>query len=360
MVDELTASRTAQRKDSHLDLCATGDVEPAGVRTLLGDVRLVHCALPELALSEVHLATRLFGKALRAPLMVTGMTGGTERAGAVNRDLARLAESAGIAFGLGSQRAMLDDLSRAGSYRLRDLAPTAVIMGNIGLTQAVRSGVDACRRLADDIQADALAVHLNAGQELTQPEGDRDFRGGYEVLGKLARALEGRLLVKETGCGLSPAVARRLVGLGVGALDVSGAGGTSWVRVEQLRASGVAAEVGQTFSGWGIPTAAAIASVRRAVGPGVTLVASGGLRDGLEAAKVLALGADVAGMALPLFRAQQAGGYEGAERALETVLTGLRHALLLTGSRDVAALRAQPRVLTGKLKDWLAALAAEA
>jgi len=224
----------------------------------------------------------------------------------------------------------------------------------------VRSGVDACRRLADDIQADALAVHLNAGQELTQPEGDRDFRGGYAVLEKLARALDGRLLVKETGCGISPSVARRLAGLGVGALDVSGAGGTSWVRVEQLRSSGVAAEVGQTFSGWGIPTAAAITAVRRAVGPGVTLIASGGLRDGLEAAKVLALGADVAGMALPLFRAQQAGGYAGAERALEAVVTGLRHALLLTGSRDVEALRAQPRVVTGELKDWLAALAAEA
>ena len=148
------------------------------------------------------------------------------------------------------------------------------------------------------------------------------------------------------------------MGLGVTALDVSGSGGTSWVRVEQLRASGVAAEVGETFSGWGIPTAAAIASVRQAVGPGVTLVASGGLRDGLEAAKVLALGADLAGMALPLFRAQQAGGHAGAARALEAVLAGLRHALLLTGSRDVVALRAQPRVVTGELKDWLAALAA--
>jgi isopentenyl-diphosphate delta-isomerase len=354
MVDD----QTAKRKDSHLDLCASGAVEPLGVRTLLGDVRLVHCALPELSLPEVQLGARLFGKSLRAPLMMTGMTGGTDRAGAVNRDLARLAEAAGIAFGLGSQRAMLDDASRAGSYRLRDVAPTTVIVGNIGLTQAVRSGLDACRKLAEDIQADALAVHLNAGQELTQPEGDRDFRGGYAVLEKLARALDGRLLVKETGCGLSPAVARRLVGLGVGALDVSGAGGTSWVKVEQLRASGVAAEVGETFAGWGIPTAAAIASVREAVGPGVTLVASGGLRDGLEAAKVLALGADLAGMALPLFRAQQAGGYAGAERALEAVLAGLRHALLLTGSRDVAALRAQPRVVTGELKDWLAALAA--
>jgi isopentenyl-diphosphate delta-isomerase len=354
----MAEDQTARRKDSHLDLCATGNVVPEGSRTLLGDVKLLHCALPELALPELELSARLFGKALRAPLMMTGMTGGTDRAASVNRDLARLAESAGIAFGLGSQRAMLDDAARSASYRLRDVAPTAVIVGNIGLTQAVRAGVDACRRLADDIQADGFAVHLNAGQELTQPEGDRDFRGGYDILEKLARALPGRLLVKETGCGISPSVARRLVGLGVTALDVSGAGGTSWVRVEQLRAQGVAAEVGETFSGWGIPTAAAIASVRAAVGPEVTLVASGGLRDGLEAAKVLALGADMAGMALPLFRAQQAGGYEGAAKALEVVLAGLRHALLLTGSRDVAMLRSRPRVVTGELKDWLAALSA--
>ena len=193
------------------------------------------------------------------------------------------------------------------TFQVRQVAPTVPLLGNIGLYQAVQIGVDGVRRLADAIGADGMALHLNAGQELTQPEGDRDFRGGYTIVEALVKAFGARLLVKETGCGIGPEVARRLVELGVRNVDVSGLGGTSWVRVEQLRASGIQAEVGAEFSSWGIPTAAAIASVRRAVGPEPRLVASGGLRTGLDAAKVIALGANVAGMALPLFRAQQAG-----------------------------------------------------
>ncbi|WP_147093185.1 alpha-hydroxy-acid oxidizing protein, partial [Myxococcus virescens] len=217
-------------------------------------------------------------------------------------------------------------------------------------------GVEGTRRLVDGIGADGLALHLNAGQELTQPEGDRDFQGGYRVVELLVKAFGDRLLVKETGCGIGPDVARRLVDLGVRNIDVSGLGGTSWVRVEQLRASRVQAQLGAEFSAWGIPTAAALASVRRAVGPDVHLVASGGLRTGLDAAKVLALGANLAGVALPLFRAQQAGGVEAAEAALEVILASLRQALVLTGSRSCAELRQRPRVVTGELKDWFAAL----
>ncbi len=347
---------TARRKDAHLDLCATGDVEPAENRTLFEDVRLVHCAMPELAVSDVTLATPFFGKVLKAPLLVTGMTGGTDRARQVNRDLALVAERAGVAFGVGSQRAMAENADRASSYQVRDVAPTTVVLGNVGLYQALGLGVDGVRRLMDAIGADAMALHLNAGQELTQPEGDRDFRGGYALVEKLAKSLGERLLVKETGCGISPEVAARLVSLGVNAVDVSGLGGTSWVRVEQLRSTGEAAEVGAVLSGWGIPTAAAIATVSRAVGGKARLVASGGLRTGLEVAKALALGADVAGMALPLFRAQQVGGVAGAERALAVVTTALRQVLALTGSRDVAELRRRPRVITGELKDWLSAL----
>src|SRR5260370_11284619 len=201
-----------------------------------------------------------------------------------------------------------------------------------------------------------MALHLNAAQELTQPEGDRDFRGGYEVIARLAKAFGRRLVVKETGCGISPQVARRLVEMGVSAIDVSGLGGTSWVRVEQLRASGIAEEVGRTFSGWGIPTAAAVASVRKVLAADVTLIASGGIRNGLDVAKALALGANLAGMALPRFRAQQAAGIEGAEKALQIVFTGLKHALLLTRSPALAALRAKPRIISGNLKDWLAML----
>ncbi|QSQ14368.1 type 2 isopentenyl-diphosphate Delta-isomerase [Myxococcus landrumensis] len=347
---------TARRKDAHLDLCAKGEVEPVENSTLLEHVHLVHCAMPEMAVEDVDLSTPFLGKRLRYPLLVTGMTGGTERAGAVNRDLALLAERHGLAFGVGSQRAMAEDAARAVTFQVRQVAPTVALLGNIGMYQAVGLGVDGVRRLMDAIGADGIALHLNAGQELTQPEGDRDFRGGYEVVRALVGALGERLLVKETGCGIGPEVARRLVELGVRNLDVSGLGGTSWVRVEQLRASGVQAKVGAEFSAWGIPTAAAVATVRAAVGAQVRLVGSGGIRTGLEVAKVLALGADLAGMALPLFRAQQEGGVEGAERALEVILTGLRHALVLTGSRSCAELRRRPRVVGGVLKDWMAAL----
>jgi len=347
---------TARRKDSHLDLCATGDVVPAENSTLLECVKLVHCAMPELDVEEVDLSTEFLGKRLRYPLLVTGMTGGTERAGAVNKDLALLAERHGLAFGVGSQRAMAEHPERTATYAVRDVAPTVPLLGNIGLYQAVAMGVDGVRKLADAIGADGMALHLNPGQELAQPEGDRDFRGGYKVVEGLVRAFGRRLLVKETGCGIGPEVARRLVELGVHNLDVSGLGGTSWVRVEQLRATGAQAEVGAQFSSWGIPTAAAIASVRRAVGNDARLVASGGLRTGLDAAKVIVLGADVAGMALPLFRAQQTGGLQGAEQALGVILTALRQALVLTGSRSCAELRQKPRVVTGELKDWLSAL----
>jgi isopentenyl-diphosphate delta-isomerase len=347
---------TARRKDAHLDLCATEEVEPAANSALFECVQLVHCAMPEHALSEVQLATPLFGKTLRAPLVITGMTGGTERAGAVNRDLASLAEKHGLAFGVGSQRAMLEDPSRSVSYLVRSVAPKTVVIGNIGLRQGLSIGADGARKLVDAIGADGLALHLNVGQELTQPEGDRDFRGGYALVEDLAKAFGDRFLVKETGCGLSSEVARRLVDCGVRVLDVSGLGGTSWVRVEQLRAQGLAAEVGALFSGWGIPTAAAVASVRRAVGEGVTVIASGGLRDGLQAAKAFALGADLAGMALPLFRAHQQGGLPAAEAALSGVITAIRHALLLSGALRPFELRKKPMVVSGLLKDWLSAL----
>jgi isopentenyl-diphosphate Delta-isomerase len=347
---------TAKRKDDHLDLCATGDVEPAQNSTLLECVRLVHCAMPEMAVDEVDLSTEFLGKKLRYPLLITGMTGGTDRAGAVNRDMALLAERHGLAFGVGSQRAMAENPQAGASFQVRQVAPTIPLLGNIGLYQAVGLGVDGVRRLAEAIGADGMALHLNAGQELTQPEGDRDFRGGYKVVEGLVRVFGARLLVKETGCGIGPEVARRLVELGVRNLDVSGLGGTSWVRVEQLRATGVQAQVGAEFSSWGIPTAAAIATVRRAVGPDARLVASGGLRTGLDVAKVLTLGADVGGMALPLFRAQQQGGLPAAEQALATILTSLRQALVLTGSRNCAELRQKPRIIVGELKDWLAAL----
>lgn len=347
---------TARRKDAHLDLAATGDVEPTGNSTLLDCVHLVHCAMPEMAVEEVDTATEFLGKKLRYPLIVTGMTGGTDRAAEVNRQLGLIAERHGIAFGVGSQRAMSEDPDRSASFDVRKVAPTTVVLGNIGLRQAAALGTDRIAKLVDAIGADGVALHLNPAQELTQPEGDRDFRGGYKVVDDLVKAFGGRLVIKETGCGISPDVARRLVELGVRNIDVSGLGGTSWVRVEQLRASGVAAEVGAVFSTWGIPTAAAVVAVRRAAGKEVRLIASGGIRNGLDAAKSLALGADLAGVALPVFRALQTGGPDSANQAVEALVAGLIHALVLTGSRSPARLREKRKVITGDLKDWMAAL----
>jgi isopentenyl-diphosphate Delta-isomerase len=347
---------TARRKDAHLDLCATEEVAPVENSTLLNDVRLIHCAMPELAFEQVSLSVSWFGKTLKAPILMTGMTGGTERAGQVNRDLAQVAEEFGVAFGVGSQRAMSERPELTSTFAVRNVAPNTVVIGNLGLVQATRMTVDQIRRLSDAIGADALALHLNPAQELNQPEGDRDFERGYLTVKALAKAYGDRLLVKETGCGISPEVARRLVECGVSNIDVSGLGGTSWVRVEQLRSSGIGREVGSQFATWGIPTAAAIASVRKAVGPEIKLVASGGMRTGLDVAKALALGADLGGMALPMFRAQQVGGVAAVRTALQTVITALQQAMALTGSHNVLELRRQPRVVTGELKDWLQAL----
>jgi isopentenyl-diphosphate delta-isomerase len=346
-------SRTARRKDEHLDLCATEDVAPKENRSLLDDVRLLHCAMPEMNAADVDLTMSWFGKTLKAPLMITGMTGGTERSGRVNSELAEVAEEFGLAFGLGSQRAMLEDDSLTSTYLVRRAAPNTVVIGNIGLAQAVGLGTDRVQWIMDAIAADGLAVHLNPGQELTQPEGDRDFTGGFATMRRLARVLGERLVVKETGCGIGPEVARMLAECGVRTIDVSGLGGTSWIRVEKFRASGAARELGEQFSSWGIPTAAAVALARNAVGSGVRIIASGGVRTGLDIARAMALGADLAGMALPIYMSYRERGQEGARHAISGILRALTHAFVLTGCRRVSELRERPRVILGELRSWL-------
>lgn len=309
-----------------------------------------------MALEEVQLKTTLCGKELHAPFLITGMTGGSERAGRFNSDLGGVAEAKKVALGLGSQRAMLERPSLAATYQVRPFAPSTVLLGNLGLWQARALEPSGIWRLMEDIGADGMAIHVNAAQELTQPEGDRDFRGGYATVEKLAAVLGDRLVLKETGCGISPHVAKRLVSCGVRVLDLSGLGGTSWVQVERLRLSPGQLDVGQAFVEFGLPTAAAVALVRKAVGSGVKIIASGGISDGLEAAKALALGADLVGMARPLLVAHQRGGVSEMERTLDSYIEGLRRAFLLTGSRNVDDLRRCPTVVLGELKDWLASL----
>ena len=310
----------------------------------------MHDALPELALDAVDTTTRLLGKTLRAPLLVTGMTGGTDEAAAINRDLARVAETQGIAFGLGSQRAMQREPALGYTFAVREHAPTTLVLANLGAVQAAASPTADVERLVRAVAADALCVHLNPAQELVQPGGDRDFRGALDAIARLVRELPMPVVVKETGCGVSRRVARRLADVGVRTLDVSGAGGTSWVKVETLRADEPQRRLGEAFANWGIPTAASLAAVR---GLGLDVIASGGVRSGLDVAKAVALGARAAGVALPVFRAYRAGGSDGAIAFVDELVAGLRTAMVLTGARDLTALAETPLVLGSRLRDWM-------
>jgi isopentenyl-diphosphate delta-isomerase len=346
------AESISERKRSHLDLCGESEVEFTGKTTLFEEVDLVHDALPELAVAEVDVGTQFLGKRLRAPLLITGMTGGTTEAREINQALARVAEEHAIAFGLGSQRAMHRSPELAYTFEVRKHAPTTLVLANLGIVQAATMATAEIERLARTVGADAVCIHLNPAQELIQPGGDRDFRGGLAALGRLVRELPLPVVVKETGCGLSRRVGERLVAAGIRVADVSGAGGTSWVKVEALRAGETGRELGHVFADWGIPTAAALLGLR---GLDLALVASGGIRTGLDVAKAIALGARVAGVALPVFRAYREGGARAAEHFIEQLAAGLRTTMVLTGSRDLGALGRAPVVVGPRLRDWVTA-----
>ena len=304
----------------------------------------MHDALPELDLDAIDLSCTVLGKRLRAPILIAGMTGGAERAERINRELAAIAEERGYAFGLGSQRAMLKRAEAKRSYAVRDV-------GNIGVVQAAKMTTAEVHELTSAVGADALCVHLNPAMELIQDEGDRDFRGGLDALQRLAAELPLPVIAKETGCGLSRTVSAKLRGMGVAHVDVSGAGGTSWVAVETQRAVSEKKALGEAFWEWGIPTAASVAWVHSHGFD--TVFATGGLHTGLDIAKAIALGASAGGIARAALQALEHGGPSGARRYFDRVEAELRGALLLTGSKDVAALRLAPRVITGELKDWL-------
>jgi isopentenyl-diphosphate Delta-isomerase len=342
----------AQRKTDHLQIARSG----AGAfarSTLLEHVHLIHSALPGLALDQIDLGTTLLGHKLTAPLLITGMTGGTREGRAVNRALATAAQKLGIAFGLGSQRPMLDRPELATTYEVRDVAPDILVLANLGVVQLAEMPTERVASAIEAVGADALAIHLNVGQELAQPGGDTDFRQGLPTVERLVRELPCPVLVKETGCGIGPANAQALDEAGVRALDVSGAGGTSWIAIESQRAKGEQAARGQLFREWGIPTAAAV-SWLASLGLRAEVIASGGIRTGLDAARALALGARVAGLAQPVLAAASDGGAASAMRFLASVIDSLRTACMLAGVRKASDLALVPRVITGELRDWLA------
>jgi isopentenyl-diphosphate delta-isomerase len=341
----------AERKADHIDLCAAGDVGFKTKTTLLECVELVHDALPELALDEVDTQVTLLGKKLRAPLIVAAMTGGTAKARQINRELSSIAEERGYGFGLGSQRAMLRG-DKDSTYQVRDVAPTTLILGNIGAVQAKELSTDAVAELAAKIGADAMCVHLNPAMEIVQPGGDRYFAGALSAIERLVDEFKLPVIAKETGCGIGPRTARRLARAGVRHIDVSGAGGTSWVAVETERATGEAQSLGQALRDWGIPTAASVMITKRARPRFDTIIATGGVSSGIEVAKAIALGAHAAGIARPVLQAFISGGREGAIRFLEQIEAELRAVMLLVGAGTVRALRKAPTVIRGDLLHW--------
>jgi isopentenyl-diphosphate delta-isomerase len=341
----------SSRKVDHLDLCTTGDVAFKTTSTLFECVRLVHDALPELSVDELDTSVKALGKRLRAPILIAAMTGGTERAERINRELASIADERGYAFGLGSQRAMMKKPDTLASYVVRDVAPNTLILGNIGGVQAAQMTTQAVRELAESVGADALCVHLNPAMEVVQIDGDRDFRGVLDTLIRLTRDLPIPVIAKETGCGLSGSVGRRLAASGIRHVDVSGAGGTSWVAVEAERAKGDQRLLGDRFREWGVPTAASV-SLMAKIGFR-TIFATGGIMNGVDVAKAVALGATAAGMARPALQAFESGGREGAVAFFEQTERELRTVMLLTGCRTLEDLRRTPRVVIGELSEWL-------
>jgi len=325
------------RKSRHLDICLEEDV--ASTReTGFGRVRLRHEALPELALEDVETVTEFLGRALRAPLVISSMTGGTQRAKAINRNLALAAERRGVALALGSQRAAIADPSQIETYRVRDVAPHILLFANLGAVQLNYGvGLDDARRAVDDVGADGLYLHLNPLQEALQPSGDTDFRGLLPKIAALASGLGVPIVAKSVGSGIAVATARRLLDAGVAAIDVAGAGGTSWARVEGRRSGDARREaLAETFAGWGYPTAEATVALRAAL-PSALLVASGGVRSGIDVAKAIAIGADLAGIALP-FLEPATRSADAVVEALDQVIAGLRIAMFASGSRRLADL----------------------
>jgi isopentenyl-diphosphate Delta-isomerase len=337
-------AETQTRKADHLRVCLEDDVQSHQVRTGLERYRLMHCCLPELDYATIDLTTRFLGKSLNTPLLISSMTGGTDQARMLNQRLATIAQEYRLAMGVGSQRVAIENPAVSDSFTLRRLAPDALLFANIGAVQLNYTyGLEQCQKAVDLLEADALILHLNPVQEAVQTRGDRNFHGLFAKIADLCQRLPVPVIAKEVGNGISGAMAQRLIDAGVSAIDVAGAGGTSWAKVEAGRAQDPQQRrLGQTFADWGIPTAECLVQVR-SVAPTIPLIASGGLRHGLDAAKTIALGADLAGMALPFLQA--ANESEAALHELMGILIAeLTTSLFCAGAADLAALR-QPGML---------------
>ena len=338
------SGQTEGRKLDHIRIVLNEDVAAKGVATGFAAYRLPHTALPELDLAEIDTRTSFLGKPIAAPLLISSMTGGAGMARTINLTLAEAAEELGLPMGVGSQRAAVADARMAETYQVRHVAPHIPLLANLGAVQLNYGfGVDQCRRAVEMIEADALILHLNPLQEAVQPEGNTNFKGLLAKIEQVCRALEVPVVVKEVGNGITAHDARRLYDAGVRVIDVAGAGGTSWSEVERFRQpSDRGRRVAGAFADWGLPTTEAVRAVR-AILPEVTLIASGGVRSGVDVAKAIALGADLAGTAKPaLAGAIDERGSEVVIEGLRAFITELRIAMFCSGCANLSELRRLP------------------
>ncbi|RUR27616.1 type 2 isopentenyl-diphosphate Delta-isomerase [Vreelandella nanhaiensis] len=329
-----------RRKNDHLDIVLDPALAIKKTRTGFEHWRFEHCALPELDLDRIDLTTSLFDRAMQAPLLISSMTGGASRANNINRFLAEAAQTLGLAMGVGSQRVALESDANWGLTReLRKLAPDIPLLANLGAAQLLgQHGSDYAKRAVEMVDADALIIHLNPLQEALQTGGDRDWRGILAAIERVTASLGTPVVVKEVGAGLSPTVARQLYESGVAMLDIAGAGGTSWAAVEGERASTPHKRaVAMAFANWGIPTAQALCQVRKAL-PTMPLIASGGINDGIDAAKALCLGADLVGQAAAALHSATTS-LEAVVEHFQIVIEQLRVVCFCTGSADLTALK---------------------
>ncbi|MEJ5292308.1 MAG: type 2 isopentenyl-diphosphate Delta-isomerase [Candidatus Methanosuratincola sp.] len=347
----------SDRKLKHLEICRDMDVGSRRKTTHLEDVDLVHLAVPELDLSDIDLSMSFLGKRISAPLIISAMTGGHPSTKKINENLARASSELGLGICVGSQRAALEDPSQEDTFRVvREASREMLVIANIGAAQILSPArLTLAIKAVSMIDADAIAVHLNPLQELVQPMGDTKYRGVLSAISDLTSELGVPVIAKETGCGISREVAKALLDSGVSAIEVAGAGGTSWAAVEYYNAQSKGerskAEVAETFWDWGIPTAMSICEIR-SLKTQVPIIASGGIRNGLDIAKSIALGADLAGVArellIPAFK-----GHREVTARLERMIHEVKAAALLTGARDIKSLKSVPTVLSGGLLNWI-------
>ncbi|MFB2974392.1 type 2 isopentenyl-diphosphate Delta-isomerase [Aerosakkonema sp. BLCC-F183] len=332
-------TETETRKADHLRICLDRDVQFHETTNGLERYRFIHACLPELNYDEIDISINFLDKKMGAPLLISSMTGGTEQAGKINYRLAEVAQHYKIAMGVGSQRVAVENPQVGKTFAVRNIAPDILLFANLGGVQLnYEYGLEQCRRVIDLLEANALILHLNPLQECVQTKGDTNFRGLLEKIAILCKKLPVPVIAKEVGNGISAAMAQKLIDVGVAAIDVAGAGGTSWAKVESERATDAQQRrLGATFADWGMPTAECVATIR-AIAPNIPLIASGGLRNGLEAAKAIALGADITGMAWPFLQAA-AESEEALHALVKVLIAEITTVLFCTGNATLSDLK---------------------